>query len=134
MTFFEMVRVQKSNGKCYSIEYFGVVLLWTDKIPNRRVIIFCDNEFVTAMINYSNSSCRKCLVLFRAITLHSMKTNVRSFCRHMASLQNEEADLLSRMRIKDFQEITPRTMSVSPEKIPRSLWPIKKSGNHHKLV
>ena len=39
------------------------IFLWAEKLPNRRVIIFCDNESVLHMINSCTSSCMNCLKL-----------------------------------------------------------------------
>ena len=54
-----------------SIEYlelFAVtvaVMNWLRLFPNRRIILFCDNQAVVNMINNNSSSCKNCMVLIR---------------------------------------------------------------------
>ena len=57
-----------------SIEYLELftvtvaVLNWIKLFPNRRVVLFCDNESVVHMIN-SSSSCRNCMYLEDCLSL-----------------------------------------------------------------
>ena len=58
------------------LELFGVVtavIAWAQELQNRRIVLFCDNQSVVAMINNSSSKCQKCMILIRILTFHSMK-------------------------------------------------------------
>ena len=57
------------------------ILLWIQQYANRRVIIFCDNQSVVAMVNSTTSSCKRCMVLIRVLVLHCLKHNVRVFAK-----------------------------------------------------
>ena len=64
-----------------SIEYlklFGItaaLLTWGHKIQNQRIIIFCDNTAVVAMINNCASSCCNCRYLLRLMMLDNLGNN-----------------------------------------------------------
>ena len=75
-------------------------------------MIFCDNMSVLHMINNSSSSCEKCMLLIKAIILQSLGHNVRFFVKYVNTKKNKYADLLSRLRVKEF--------------LPLAIWPITK--------
>ena len=74
-----------------SIEYLELftvlvaVTNWIDRFSNKRIVLFCDNQSVVAMINSTTSSCQYCMVLIRKLVLHSMIHNVRVFARYISS-------------------------------------------------
>ena len=115
-----------------SIEYLELyavtigVLLWTQHVKNRRIIIFCDNESVISMINSTSSSCRNCLKLLRMITMHALDNNTRICARRVVSLTNKKADYLPRRMFDKFWALAPVIMSPMPEPIPHKLWPMTK--------
>ena len=48
------------------VELYALVLtayVWSHKLSNRRVIVYCDNESVMYMVNDSMSSCANCMIL-----------------------------------------------------------------------
>ena len=51
------------------------IYLWGHLLPNRRVIIFCDNESVVCNINKASAKGRKSMTLIRLITLICLKHN-----------------------------------------------------------
>lgn len=109
------------------IELYSMLLgiyLWIDRLRNRRVVLFCDNESVVHMINKSTSSCGVCMVMLRLITLWSMKFNVRIFASHVRSEDNDCADLLSRRKIPEFLELMRGMVDNEPEDLPIELWPL----------
>ena len=91
-----------------SIEYLELftvlvaVTNWIDRFRNKRIVLFCDNQSVVAMINNTTSSCRNCMVLIRKLVLHSMIHNVRVFACYITSKNNIFADLLSRNKFSGF--------------------------------
>ena len=80
--FFTGWDVQFMKAAQPSIEYLELyavtvgVLLWIKRFKNRKILLFCDNQAVVAMINNKSSSCRNCMVLIRVIILEGLKWNV----------------------------------------------------------
>ena len=72
---------------------------WLDRFRNKRIIVFCDNQSVVAMVNSTSSSCKRCMILIRLFVLHCLKLNVRLYGRYVNTKANVRADLLSRNRI-----------------------------------
>ena len=104
------------------LELFGVAVameLWSKLLQNRRVIIFCDNKSVVEIINKTVSSCAKCMILIRIMTLTSIKNNVRFFAKYVPSKENILADAFSRNKLEIFWK------NVRSE-IPEKLWPPSK--------
>ena len=107
----------------------SAILSWARLLKNRRVIIFCDNEFIVLVINPSSSVCKNCMTLVRIITLTSLHNNVRFFCKHARGKNNNYADLLSRGKLKQFHELADmesKTFDPNSTKIPNCIWPLEK--------
>ena len=39
------------------------ILIWSEKLRNKRIVVHCDNQSVVQMINNTSSSCRNCMYL-----------------------------------------------------------------------
>ena len=105
------------------------VLLWINKVQNKRIKLYCDNKSAVDMINSNTSSCKNCMVLIRILVLESMKHNVRIYCDHVKSEDNNLADALSRFQFKRFhQDLVKMDKDVKTygEEIPVTMWPIRK--------
>ena len=100
------------------------VLAWIDRFANSRVILFCDNQAVVAMVNNTSSSCGKCMVLIRILVLHCLKTNVRVYARFVPTKENTRADLLSRNAIQHFKSNYYHDDLLTA--VPDVIWPIEK--------
>lgn len=112
------------------VELYSILLalsLWIDRLSNRRVVLFCDNEAVMHMLNKSTSSCKVCMVMLRMITLWSMKFNTRIFCMYIKSEDNTSADLLSRGRISEFLWHAGTTVNEEGDELVPEIWPLPKS-------
>ena len=79
------------------------VKLWINKFKNRRVLIYCDNMSVVHMVNNTTSKCPQCMVLLRIIVLECMIWNVKLSADHVRTADNKFADLLSRLKYKEFR-------------------------------
>ena len=115
-----------------SIEYLelyavtAAVVAWIGRFRNRRVVIFCDNQACVVMINNMSSNCKNCMVLIRIIVLQGLINNVHIFARYVKSKENTVSDLLSRLRIKKFKEITKgKEMEDTPTSVPNLIHPMK---------
>ena len=94
--------IQKLDLSMEFLELFAVlvvVLNWVHRYRNRRIILFCDNQSVVAMVNSTTSSCKNCLALLRRLVLHCMTQNVRVFAKYINTKVNVDADLISRGKI-----------------------------------
>lgn len=110
-------------AELYSI--FLALFLWIEKLSNRRVVIFTDNESVMHMLNRSSSSCRVCMKMIRLITLWSMTHNTRVFGMHVGTKQNTRADLLSRGNVAGFLALQRKyNLAETRNTLPRQFWPI----------
>ena len=120
--------VKKFDPSIEYLELYGVlvgVLNWLHRFRNRRIILFCDNQAVVAMINKNTSSCKNCLTLIRMLVLHSMKLNVRVFAKYITSRDNLNSDLLSRQKVMKFKQLNLNADSqMTP--LPAELHPIDK--------
>ena len=120
-----------ANPSIQYLELFAVttaIMAWIHLIPNRRVVIFTDNDSVKNMINNSTSGCKNCMVLIRLIVMKGIVYNTRIFAKHVPTKSNKLADLLSRMKIKQFwKEIQKRNKPMNDQKIdiPKEVWPMR---------
>ena len=111
------------------LELFGLCMglfIWQEKLANRRIIIFCDNEAVEGMVNNTTSGCKNCMVLIRMLMLNCIKYNTRVSVKHVASEKNTLADALSRLEFDRFWYHAPKNMQIHPENLSEDLWPASK--------
>ena len=116
-----------------SIEYLELyaltvgVLNWLHMFKNRKIILFCDNEAVVAMVNKSSSKCKNCMVLIRLIVLTSLVNNSRVYVRYVRSKDNGKADALSRFQMERFWKLSQgHHMNEQASPIPQDIWPLSK--------
>ena len=116
-----------------SIEYLELyavailVSLWLKNFPNRRIILYCDNESAVHMINNQSSKCKNCMVLIRHIVLESLICTTRVFARHVSGVQNQISDSLSRGMLGKFWNLTADlNMEQEPEMLPEVIYPPQK--------
>ena len=121
----------ENNPSINYLELYAVTIGIVNRIhkyKNRRVIIFCDNISVVQMINNTTSKCKNCMVLIRIIVLQAITQNVKINAKHIPGVLNIWADMLSRLKYREFWE-TARKMGrkfgrTSP--IPDILHPMEK--------
>ena len=120
--------MEKCEPSIEFLELFGLcagIFTWEEELANQRLIIFCDNQAVIAMVNNMTSGCRHCMHLLRLLTLNGMKYNRRLYVKYVSSKNNFLADSLSRLEFDRFRRLGPE-MNQYPEKINESLWPVTK--------
>ena len=114
-----------------SIEYLELlgicmgVFAWSERLRNRRIIMFCNNQAVVNMVNNTSSSCKNCMVLIRKLTLRSLNFNFRIFCHWVHGSENIRADFLSRQKIQEFLKL-PGKKDQFPTELLEELWPVSK--------
>ena len=74
-----------------------------DRLCNKQILIFCDNQAVIAMVNNTTSGCKFCMTLIIQLMILCMEINLRIFVRYVKSAENILADCLSRMDLKRFE-------------------------------
>ena len=82
------------------------ILAWGKNFRNQKVLRYCDNESVVAMINNMASTCCNCMVLIRILVLHILKINLQLSAVYVKSWDNEIADSLSRLQFERFHRLT----------------------------
>ena len=103
------------------------VFTWADKLVNRRVIVFTDNEPSMNMINNTSGGCKFCMTLIRKLMMKCMDFNLRIFAEHVKGTENYLSDSLSRMKIDLFKEQAKtdgRIIDAEPTPINMELWPL----------
>ena len=124
--------IRKYKPSIEYLELFAVtaaVLAWIHLFKNRRIVLFCDNESVVNMINYTTTSCKNCMVLIRIIVLKGLVENVRVFARHVQGSKNIFADSLSRNKLNYFKEKCiehGKVIDLLPTVVPSPIWPVSK--------
>ena len=112
------------------LELYGLtmsVFLWAEKVSNRRICLFCDNQAVGHMVNNSTSSCKNCMKLIRKLTLKSLEMNIRVFAKYVEMKQNYFLDALSRNQMDQFRRLGiehGREFNSLPDETPSELMPI----------
>lgn len=112
------------------LAFAAAVELFAPMLANRRVVTWCDNQAVVAMINKSSSNCRVCMELIRIITMTSMKYNCRIFSKWLSTKDNSLSDSISRLDFARFRALRP-DMDEEPLRPPKSVWPMKEEWWSH---
>ena len=119
-----------------SIEYLELLVLcagiftWEHCLKNVRIIVFCDNQAVVAMVNNLTSGYWNCMHLIHLLVLNGLRFNRRVFARYVASKSNFLADSLSRGLLDKFRSLALHTMHEFPTEISSTVWPASKLWIH----
>lgn len=109
------------------------VLLFTKRLKNSRVAIFCDNQAVVHMVNSTTSSCKHCMILIRLLTLFALQNNVDFHVKFVKSEENKMSDFLSRLEFENFKREVPQGYKLSRLFTPKQLLPVAKFFQNIKL-
>ena len=131
--FFRQWEVRYTEQYNLSIEYLELfvvcvsIYIWMNRIRNRRIVLFCDNQVVVNMINNTSAKCRNCMKLIRLLMSHCLLFNCRVFACWVRGSTNLRANYLSRQKIDLFRQITMNMhIDCDPEWLPSELWPLSK--------
>ena len=105
------------------------VLNWLHLVKNKRVTLFCDNMSVVQMVNKFSSSCKNCMFLLRLIMGKCLIYNVKLRVKHVTSQDNKFADLLSRLKYREFRKLARSSNKYFEGKcteLPQQIWPPQK--------
>ena len=119
--------IKNSKPSINYLELYAVtvaVVNWIHKYRNQRIYIFCDNMSVVQMINNTSSKDKNCMILIRILVLHGLTNNVKISAKHVKGKLNEYADMLSRLKYKEFwrhAKSHKRKFNNKPSAIPENL-------------
>lgn len=107
------------------------ILLFSAKLKNSRVRIWCDNQAVIQIVNKGASSCKHCMILVRVITLTALFNNTRYQVEYLKSEDNVWSDYLSRMKEDKFLAEVPANVEPVELNTPSELLPVAKFYKHY---
>ena len=87
--------------------------LWGPQLAGKRLLFHCDNASVVHIMAKASSRSKTMMVLVRTFTLLAMRHNVHIKIQHIAGLNNEVADALSRFDMDRFWQLCPEAAPVS---------------------
>ena len=108
--FYEQFSHTQQGGKLKSInwrELYAIVKAlstWGIKFCDKRILIYCDNEAVTYIVNSGTSKNQEIMKLVRAMFYITAQHNIDIKCCHLPGIENTSADALSRIQISKFLE------------------------------
>ena len=90
MTFLELIPVVLS------------VIIWGDKLANKKITFHIDNQALVAVMNKQTSRSELVMVLVRALVLKSMLHNILFRAEYISTKSNIIADAISRKQLARF--------------------------------
>lgn len=121
--------IEKYDPSVQSLELVALtvgIFLFSERLANDTVTLWCDNQAVIQMVENGSSSCKHCMKLIRLIVLCALKRNIVYRVKFLASKDNRASDLLSRLKVRQFLDNLPRRWKAQRINIPKQLMPIKK--------
>ena len=112
------------------LEFYTIVLsllLWGDKIRDKCLTIFTDNEALVHVINKSTCKDTTLMIFVCKLVLVCLRQNILFKAKHISGFKNTLADALSRLQIPRFKKLAPAYMDPMPTVIPPHLpahWPL----------
>ena len=126
--------IQDCRPSIEYLELYGVaaaLVVWGHLLTNQRLVLFCDNTTVVAMINNTASSCANCMDLLRIIMLDNLLNNHRIFAKYISTRDNFLSDSLSWLQMNRFWVAAPEGTDRFPTKISDKVWPASKVWKLH---
>ena len=120
--------IRKYRPSIEYLELYAVVMgifIWTEKLQNSRIVVFCDNQTVVRNLNTTTSGCKNVMYLLRLLVLNGLRHNIRVFGEWVEGAENTLSDHLSRQRIRKFKQLSPRADKF-PQELSTALWPASK--------
>ena len=106
------------NGKNIAIlEFYPIVLsllLWGDKIRDKCLTIFTDNQALVHVINKSTCKDTTLMIFVRKFVLVCLRQNILFQAKHVPGFKNTLADALSCLQIPRFKKLAPAYMDPMP--------------------
>ena len=96
------------------------IATWGHLLSNKRVLLYCDNESVTYIVNSGTSRDHDIMKLVRILFYICACYNIECKCQHILGIYNIESDLLSRNRLADYLNYNPNADRVMTP--PLNIW------------
>ncbi|XP_071095850.1 uncharacterized protein [Haliotis cracherodii] len=106
------------------LELFPITLaiqLWGKQLANKKVLFYCDNQAVVAIINKQSTKAPRVMRLLRHLILQCLRYNIQLKAKNVCSTANTIADVLSRFQLKRFREAAP-SADQNPTPVPCNIW------------
>ena len=100
---------------------FVALLVWKDRLRNKRVVFNTDNKAVMCILNKKSSTCPLIMKLLRNFVLTCMRANIHIKSTYVNTKLNDIADALSRFQNHRFRTIAPGADEL-PTSIPSHLY------------
>ena len=88
------------------------VATWGHLLRDKKILLHCDNEAVTYIINSGTSRNTEIMKLVRILFYICAHYNIECICRHIAGVNNISAEYLSRLNVVDFFRVNPNASSI----------------------
>ena len=111
------------------LELFPIIVavyIWHNLFTNKRVLFWCDNLSVVRIINRQMSRSERVMQLVRKLVLTCLKFNITFTAKHIAGVDNDVADALSRFQEERFWNLAPEA-NQHLETFPTELWSLGSS-------
>ena len=102
---------------------FVAVATWGRQWVNKRVLFFSDNMCVVQVASAGTCKDRLMMRILRAMFFFTAQHNIILSFRHLPGSSNVNADLLSRLQVQRFLQLSPFADRV-PSAIPSSAWKV----------
>ena len=83
------------------------IRLWGTRWANLRILFFCDNEAIVAVINKQSSKEPTIMGLVRTLVTVALTNNTHFMAKHIKGKHNVIADLLSRCQVDKARMVAP---------------------------
>ena len=91
--------------------------IWNNELRNKKIVFRVDNMAVVHIVNHMTSKSDKVMTILRAFTLLCLRLNVVAKAQHVAGIQNNICDSLSRFQLQRFHKLAPDA-DPSPTPVP----------------
>lgn len=109
------------------LEFFPITIslrVWGCQMSNQCVSLFTDNAALVDIINRQTSKHPMIMILVRDLVLTSLRHNILFRAYHVPGVDNNRADLISRLQIVEFRKAFPDA-DPEPTHVPETLLPQK---------
>jgi len=96
--------------------------LWGEELSNKKIIFFCDNTAVVAVINKMSTKDSELMSILRSLIVTTLQFNFLFVAKHISGKCNAIADCLSRWQVNQAREKAP-WLDAEPQQIPRPWLP-----------
>lgn len=92
------------------LELIPIILslfIWSDKLANKKVSFYIDNQALVSIINKRTSKDKQIMKLIRPLVFKTMLYNIQFKALHIEGSKNVIADALSRFQMERFRVLSP---------------------------